>query len=275
MKKYLKISFLIIFATLISCKPTQEVQDDKTVIYNLKPSLRTAFPNLTFANPIEITHAGDQRLFVVEQVGRIRVFTNDSLADKAEIFLDIASRINSGGEKGLLGLAFHPDFSRNGFFFVNYTRGNLETVVARYKVSASNPNQADANSEAILLTFTQPYSNHNGGKLAFGPDGMLYVSSGDGGSGGDPQNNSQNRENLLGKILRIDVNGKDKGNYSIPSDNPYKNNTQRFREEIWAYGLRNPWRMSFDRKTGELWAGDVGQNKREEIDIIVKGGNYG
>lgn len=178
---------------------------------------------------------------------------------------------------GLLGLAFHPQYKTNGYFYVNYTRRSpLETLISRFKVKTSDPNLADPESESVLLRFRQPYENHNGGKVAFGKDGFLYISTGDGGSGGDPGNRAQNRKELLGKILRIDVNKNSAGlNYDIPMDNPYANNDEGYRPEIYAYGMRNAWRFTFDRETGALWAGDVGQNKYEEIDIIEKGGNYG
>ena len=235
-----------------------------------------AFPKLSFSDPVDFTHANDgtNRLFVVEQKGIIRVFENNAATDKSTVFLDIDARVSSGGEMGLLGVTFHPDYKKNGYFFVNYTRDSprRQTVVSRFK---ANGQMADPNSETILFTFDQPYSNHNGGQVAFGADGFLYVSTGDGGSGGDPQNNSQNRKNLLGKILRVDVNSSEKGNYGIPKDNPYFGNTEEFREEIYAYGLRNPWRFSFDSVTKNLWTGDVGQNKVEEIDVVTKGGNYG
>ena len=202
---------------------------------------------------------------------------NKADVKKPSIFLDISNQVESGGEKGLLGLAFHPDYKNNGYFYVNYTSGDpLETVISRFKANTSNPNTADPKSEVVLLRFRQPYENHNGGKVAFGNDGFLYIAVGDGGSGGDPGNRAQNRKELLGKILRIDVN-KPSGNlkYSIPADNPFAGNKQGFREEIYAYGMRNPWRFNFDRQTGALWAGDVGQNKIEEVDIIENGGNYG
>ncbi len=235
-----------------------------------------AFPKLSFNSPVDFTHASDgsNRLFVVEQRGVIQVFENNVNTETKSVFLDIVSRVASGGEMGLLGLTFHPDFKTNGFFFVNYTRNSprRQTVIARFK---ANGQTADPNSETILLTFDQPYTNHNGGQLAFGADGYLYIATGDGGSGGDPQNYAQNRASLLGKMLRIDVNSTSKGNYGIPKDNPYVGNTQGFNEEIYAYGLRNPWRFSFDSVTKDLWTGDVGQNKVEEIDVITKGGNYG
>lgn len=243
------------------------------------PAVRTvnAYPALSFEAPVEYTHANDgtNRVFVVEQPGRIRVFTNDPNVKTAATYLDIKRNVAYGGEMGLLGLAFHPDFKKNGYFFVNYTKDNpRETVIARYKASSADAMRVDPASEVVLLRFRQPYANHNGGKLMFGPDGYLYIATGDGGSGGDPQNNGQDRTNLLGKILRIDVNKTDKGNYGIPADNPFVGNREKYREEIFAYGLRNPWRFSFDDE-GRLWAGDVGQNKLEEINVVTKGGNYG
>jgi len=239
---------------------------------------REAFPALTFTSPVDMQHAGDgsNRLFVVEQQGVIKVFENSSSVSTSAIFLDIKSKVTSGGERGLLGLAFHPDYENNGYFFVNYTQGNpLKTIIARYKANQPSGNLADPVSETVVLTFDQPYANHNGGSLQFGKDGFLYIATGDGGSGGDPQNNAQNRGNLLGKILRIDVDGTEKGAYSIPTDNPFVKNTEQFREEIFAYGLRNPWKISFDPVTDYLYAADVGQNEREEINLITKGGNYG
>ncbi len=235
-----------------------------------------AYPKLNFEAPVEYTHAGDgtNRVFVIEQAGRIRVFDNNPNAATAGTYLDIRDKVAYGGEMGLLGLAFHPKFRDNGYFFVNYTKDNpRETVVSRFKASASNASQIDPKSEVVLFTFRQPYANHNGGKLAFGPDGYLYVATGDGGSGGDPQNNGQNKSSWLGKILRVDVNSTEKGHYGIPKDNPFVGK-EGLRQEIYAYGLRNPWRFSFDEQ-GRLWTGDVGQDKIEEIDIVSKGGNYG
>jgi glucose/arabinose dehydrogenase len=239
-----------------------------------------AFPKLRFQSPVDLTHSNDgsNRLFVLEQEGTIRVFDNNSTASSSQEFLNIKKKVSYGGEAGLLGLAFHPDYKNNGFFYLNYTRknsGKLETAIVRYKVNAGNKNQADPGSETVLFTFNQPFDNHNGGAVKFGKDGYLYISTGDGGSWGDPSNNGQNKSAWLGKILRIDVNSTTKGNYGIPADNPFAGNKEGFREEIYAYGLRNPWRISFDDVTNTLWAGDVGQNTREEIDVIVKGGNYG
>ncbi len=237
-----------------------------------------AFPSLNFDSPVDFTFANDgsPRLFVVEQRGIIRTFENKPEVKNHEVFLDLRNKVEFGGEMGMLGLAFHPDYMQNGYFFVNYISGkgdNRRTVVSRFKVS--NQKKADPASETVLFTFPDPYSNHNGGQLVFGNDGYLYISTGDGGSWGDPHNNSQNRQTFLGKILRIDVNSTSKGNYGIPEDNPYVKNQSGFLEEIYAYGLRNPWRFSIDRTTNTIWAGDVGQNSVEEIDIIVKGANYG
>ncbi|MBN1447291.1 MAG: PQQ-dependent sugar dehydrogenase, partial [Bacteroidetes bacterium] len=173
--------------------------------------------------------------------------------------------------------AFHPNYETNGFLYLNYTAADpRRTVIARYRVTDTDPNSADPASETVLLEISQPYSNHNGGQIAFGPDGYLYISTGDGGSGGDPQNNAQNRSNLLGKILRIDVDNPSHGDaYGIPADNPFFGNAEGWAEHIYAWGLRNPWRFSFDTVTGRLWAGDVGQNRFEEVDIIDRGKNYG
>ncbi|RRB06401.1 PQQ-dependent sugar dehydrogenase [Larkinella rosea] len=240
--------------------------------------LENAFPNLTFSRPVEFTPVGDNsnRICIVEQEGRILVFENTTTAKKATVFLDVRNKVSSEGEMGLLGLAFHPDFRNNGYFYTYHTkRKPLETVITRYKASTAGELVVIPSSETVVLRFDQPYDNHNGGKIAFGPDGYLYISTGDGGAWGDPHGNAQNRSSWLGKILRIDVNRSEKGNYGIPSDNPFSGNQEGLREEIYAYGLRNPWRFSFDRKTGQMWAGDVGQNQFEEIDIITKGGNYG
>ena len=243
-------------------------------------NFEVAFPNLTFSSALDLQNSGDgtNRLFAVERNGIIKVFPNQPDVSSTKIFLNITDRVTAGGETGLLGLAFHPDYETNGFFYVNYTAPSpLRTVISRFQVSSSNPDSADKNSELILLEYNQPFSNHNGGCVAFGPDGNLYISSGDGGSGGDPQNNAQNITNLLGKIIRIDVdNPQAPLNYGIPSDNPFVDSTNvNIRKEIYAWGLRNTWRFSFDNVTGWLWAGDVGQGEWEEIDIIQNGKNYG
>ena len=240
-----------------------------------------AFPSLpAIDQPVELTASddGSNRIFVLSQKGTINMFSNSATVSSKSIFLDITSKVTSGGEMGLLGLAFDPDYKTNGYFYINYNRRNpsLETVIARYRVSADNPNAADPNSEEILLTYAQPFENHKGGKLAFGNDKYLYIAVGDGGSGGDPHGNGQNKKVLLGKILRIDVSKSGtNAKYTIPQDNPFKGSTDGTREEIYAYGMRNPWRFNIDRKTGLIWAADVGQDKIEEIDIIDKGANYG
>jgi glucose/arabinose dehydrogenase len=221
--------------------------------------------------PLLVTTAGDGsgRLFVVEQPGRIRIVRDAQL--EPEPFLDISDRLVSGGEQGLLGLAFHPRYEQNGRFFVNYTDTSGDTVIAEFRVSADDPDRADPGSERVVLSFDQPFANHNGGNLVFGPDGYLWIGTGDGGSAGDPMGNGQDLGTLLGKMLRIDVDHRDRGlAYAIPPDNPFTGKLGA-RPEIWAYGLRNPWRYSFDRQTGDLWIGDVGQNAFEEIDHVPSG----
>ena len=210
----------------------------------------------SFNSPVEIKNAGDERLFIVEQSGKIKILNQDGTVNSTP-FLDIEDRVSTNAnERGLLGLAFHPNYPENPFFFVNYTNNSGATTISKFSVSA---NQDIANdSETILLEINQPYANHNGGCINFGPDGNLYIGMGDGGSGGDPQNYSQNTESLLGKMLRINVNS---GAYSIPENNPYG-------DEIWSVGLRNPWKFSFDSLNGDLWIADVGQNEYEEINMV-------
>lgn len=245
------------------------------------PSVRlmNAFPGLEFLRPVDIQHAGDGsgRLFVVEQTGTIRVFDDDSSVREAAVFLDLRDRIYYGhNEEGLLSLAFHPKFAENRQFFVYYSANRPRRgVLSRFTVDSVSADRADASTEEVILEVEQPWGNHNGATVLFGPDAYLYVSLGDGGAANDPHGNGQNLGTLLGSILRIDVDRRETGSlYSIPKDNPFVDRDGA-RPEIWAYGLRNVWRMSFDRETGELWAGDVGQNRWEEIDLIVKGGNYG
>ena len=248
---------------------------DETGTWGVEP----AFPNLKFERPVDLTHAGDgsNRLFVVEQDGRVMVFPNDPEAESAKVFLDLRDIVRrEHNEEGLLGLAFHPKYRENGQFFVFYSITPQGSVVARYQRSADDPDTADRTSEVRLLEYAKPYGNHNGGSLKFGPAGYLYVAIGDGGSANDPHGNGQNLETIFGSILRIDVDQKQPPlNYSIPADNPFTKRDGRVRPEIWAYGLRNPWRLAFDRKTGGLWTGDVGQDQFEEIDFVVRGGNYG
>ncbi|KXK55102.1 MAG: PQQ-dependent sugar dehydrogenase [Chlorobi bacterium] len=235
--------------------------------------------SLTFQAPVEITSArdGSNRLFVLEQQGIVRVFANTPTATSADTFIDIRKKIIVGSELGLLGIAFHPNYKNNGYFYLSYTAKNpLRSVIARYSVSSTNPNVADTASEEIILQVDQPYNNNKAGKIGFGPDGYLYISLGDGGKTGDPENRAQNLSLLLGKVLRIDVNNAANGkNYSIPPDNPLIGNKQGYAEEIWACGFRNPWRFSFDPQTNRLWLGDVGLYTWEEINIVEKGKNYG
>ena len=220
---------------------------------------------------------GINKLYAVEQGGRIKILLNGQT--NTAPFLDISTMVSNGNEQGLLGLAFHPNYEINGHFFVNYTNTNGDTQISRFSVNNTNPDIADSSSELPILTYTQPFGNHNGGHLAFGPDGYLYISSGDGGASGDPQNRAQNKNTLLGKLLRIDVDNPTGGNnYGIPADNPFLGDPNA-KKEIWAYGLRNPWRFSFDfNATNYLWIADVGQGNIEEINKVnatEAGLNYG
>ncbi len=230
-----------------------------------------------FNEPLFATHAGDERLFVVERTGTIRLLADDTVLETP--FLDLTSQVGSdASERGLLGLAFAPNYAESGLFYVYYTDLNGDTVVSRFQVS-DDPNVADAGSEEIVLTQPQPYWNHNGGMLAFGSDNYLYIGLGDGGSGGDPEGNGQRLDTLLGKILRIEVDPQYTGGepYAIPEDNPFVGDAEA-RPEIWAYGLRNPWRFSFDLDTGDLWIADVGQGEHEEVNTIgpvEAGANFG
>lgn len=227
-------------------------------------------------SPLDLQSAPGERgrLFVVEQGGRIRILRGGALL--AAPYLDLTARIASGGERGLLGLAFHPQYASNGRFFVNYTDRSGDTHISEFRAPTPAGDNADASSERELLFVRQPFANHNGGGLAFGPDGFLYIGLGDGGSGGDPLGNGQNLGTRLGKMLRIDVNGATP--FAVPPDNPFMGRAGAL-PEIWAYGLRNPWRFSFDRGAGDLYIGDVGQSTLEEIDVGLasrRGGeNYG
>lgn len=222
-------------------------------------------------NPIGLANAGDGsgRLFVLEQAGRIRILQNGNLLP--EPFLDIRDRISCCGERGLLGLAFHPRYAENGYFYVNYTDSNGNTVIARFQAANPQDLRADPASEMAILNIEQPYRNHNGGAVVFGPDGYLYLGLGDGGSAGDPLNAGQSTNTLLGKVLRIDIDAAEP--YAAPPDNPFTLGGGL--AEVWAYGLRNPWRISFDRLTGDLYIADVGQNTVEEINVLPSGSPSG
>jgi glucose/arabinose dehydrogenase len=243
-----------------------------TYTYNIE----NAFPNLSFNTPVGIYDSGDgtNRLFVVEKGGKIFVVNNTQNTTEKHLFLDLSLDVSTNGERGLLGLAFHPNYTSNGYFYVYYTKsGSGDSKISRFKVDPFNENLANQSSEFPILEVSQPFSNHNGGQIAFGPDNYLYIALGDGGGAGDPSGNGQNRMTLLGSILRIDVDSSSP--YAKPTDNPFYGNMDGYMEEIYAFGFRNPWRFSFDPITGALWAADVGQNSREEIDIVKIGTNYG
>jgi len=236
-------------------------------------TLERVYEDLDFSRLTNLVQTGD-KLFVTEQKGRIISFPIGQEAAHADVYLDIRDRVSdAGNEEGLLGLAFDPDFDSNGHFFVYYSAAQpRRSVVSRF---TANGSMADPESELVVMEVPQPFQNHNGGQIAFGPDGMLYIGLGDGGSGGDPQGNGQDPSTMLGTVLRIDVSGVGPGSgYSVPPGNPFVGNADA-RGEIWAYGFRNPWRFSFDRQTGGLWVGDVGQNSFEEINLVSPGGNYG
>ncbi|MDH3325477.1 MAG: PQQ-dependent sugar dehydrogenase [Gammaproteobacteria bacterium] len=269
------ISIGLILFSMIACKndnteaiinPSEKLSI-ATNIENTQFRLEETFPALTFSEPVGLYQSKNKQWFLIEQSGVIKTFSQNG--DNEQAFLNIKDRVRSGGERGLLGMALDPDFENNGYFYVCYTSEDNNSIISLF---SSKGYIADTKSEKILLSIPQPYSNHNGGQISFGPDGYLYIGLGDGGSGGDPKQNGQNINTLLGSMLRIDVS-KNNGAYAIPATNPFVN--ERGKKEIYAYGLRNPWRWSFDKKTGELWVGDVGQNQWEEIDLIKSGGNYG
>jgi quinoprotein glucose dehydrogenase len=286
MKTITSLALLLLLAVCPQLSAEEKVDTSPAPVKLVK-----VFPYLQIDRPIVITHANDgsNRLFIASQKGKIYVVPNtpeDEDLEEGKLFLDISDKViylDKKNEMGLLGMAFHPDFKNNGEFFVYYSSPetpNATSIISRFRVSKDDPSKALADSEEILLKVEQPAWNHNGGTIVFGPDGMLYIVFGDGGAGGDAFHNGQNLSSLLGSICRIDVDHKSPGlNYAIPKDNPFEDGKKPTfatkRKEIWAYGFRNPWRIAFDDKTGKLWAGDVGQNIWEEIDIVVKGGNYG
>ncbi|MEO6398916.1 MAG: PQQ-dependent sugar dehydrogenase [Tepidiformaceae bacterium] len=262
-----------------SAVPTAIPTPAGTATPSVSPGLQLSLEKVAsgFSKPLYVTEPADGsgRLFVVEQEGKVRVVKDGVVA--AQSFLDVAPLItSSGSEQGLLGLAFHPKYRENGRFFIAYTAKNGDNTLAEYRVSA-DPGKAEPGSAKVLLAIPDFAANHNGGMVAFGPDGYLFLSTGDGGQGGDPKANGQNKDALLAKILRIDVDSGDEAPYAIPASNPFAKGGGR--AEVWDYGLRNPWRFSFDRKTGDLWIADVGQNKYEEVNFEPAGGrgglNYG
>ena len=259
---------LMVLASVVACADAAPAPAHGPRIH-----LQTVVKGLS--SPVDIVSDGSpDRMFIVEQPGRVRLMTRGKLESRP--YLNIVDRVTHQGECGFLGIAFHPEFARNGYFYVNYTTGeprdkSLRTVISEFKADPK-AKTVDPSTERIVIEIQQPYNNHNGGQVMFGPDGMLYTGMGDGGAANDPQNRAQNPQELLGKILRIDVNTRD--GYLVPKDNPFVDD-KRFRPEIWAWGLRNPWRFSFDRETGTCYTGDVGQNLYEEVHVLEKGGNYG
>ena len=252
--------------TLTACfdKSTSSTttNNDQTIQISLEP----IFSNFEFNNPLAMYQSKTGQWFVVEQAGIIKTFKSNDTATTT--FLDIRDKVKFDGEMGLLGMALHPDFENNGIFFASYTGNDDVSYISRFE---SNNFIAHAQSESSILSVLQPYSNHNGGQISFGSDGYLYIGLGDGGLSGDPHDNGQKLDSLLGALLRIDINNTN--TYNIPADNPFVNKPGR--DEVYAYGLRNPWRWSFDKLTNDLWLADVGQNEREEVNLIQKGGNYG
>ncbi len=246
-------------------------------------AIQQAFPQLSVKRPVALTHFGDGsgRVVVASQLGTLYVLSSADDRTEPQTLVDLSDRViykDRENEEGFLGLAFHPNYRTNGQMFVYYTTADAEhtSVISRFRVSPNDPNRIDPDSEKEILRIKQPFWNHNGGTIAFGPDGYLYVGLGDGGMANDPMMNGQNLQTLLGSILRIDVDRTSAGRaYSIPEDNPFVGHAPLAREEIWAYGLRNVWRLAFDRQTGMLWAADVGQDTWEEINLITRGGNYG
>jgi glucose/arabinose dehydrogenase len=263
------IIFLLIISVLPACtsQPKIEAQNEQ------QKEMRLELVAQGLSSPLYVTAPpGDPRIFIVEQIGRIRIVKNGKLLPTP--FLNLSDRLRAAGEQGLLSMAFHPNYKSNGYFYVNYTDKKGDTHVERYSVS-KDPDVALHDGEKLILKVDQPFANHNGGHIQFGPDGMLYIAMGDGGSGGDPYGNGQNRSALLGKLLRIDIDHGDP--YSIPKDNPFVNDSN-YRGEIWAWGLRNPWRFAFDPPAKLLYIADVGQEHWEEVDVkpIDRGGlNYG
>ena len=268
---------MCIISMIVLCAGCSSSGNGSSSVNDKKLLIRTEQVISGLNSPLAITNAADGtgRLFITEQGGAIRILVNGALLP--DPFLDISGRISCCGERGLLGIAFPPDYKNKRYFYVNYTNSGGNTVISRFHVPLQSLNTADPNSEEIILTIAQPFSNHNGGHLAFGPDGYLYIGTGDGGSGGDPLNNAQSTGTLLGKMLRIDVES-GSSPYAIPPDNPYVGNAS-YRQEIWAVGLRNPWRYSFDQVEGHLFIADVVQNDYEEINFQSSqssgGENYG
>ena len=267
------LSFLFLFVSIAHAQETT-VPCNTSAPSNRLPQVQLLAVAAGFTQPVHLAVAPDHpdRLFIVEQPGTVRIVENGAV--RPEPFLDLKKQVRSGGERGLLSIAFHPRYRENGLFYVNYTGGSWQLTSRISEFARRDAWSARADKERLLIEIQQPYSNHNGGQIAFGADGMLYIGMGDGGSANDPHGHGQNLATLLGSMLRIDVTPGDSAAYRIPPDNPFVKRAGA-RAEAWAYGFRNPWRFSFDALTGELWAADVGQNAREEIDIVRAGLNYG
>ena len=273
---------LCLFLAAMLAAPLATMAADDIDTSAIGVSSRRVFPEVEIRRPIVVTHANDgsDRIFIASQYGVIHILENDEEAEDSTVFLDIEDQVvynDKQNEEGFLGLAFHPKYKQNGKFYAYYTTTSAPrvSVISEFTVSKNDPNKADPKSEREVLRIPQPFWNHNGGTICFGPDGYLYIGLGDGGKGGDPFGNGQNLSTWLGSILRIDVDNQDKGKgYAVPKDNPFVGK-EGAKPEIYAYGLRNVWRMSFDRKTGHFWVADVGQKLWEEINIVTKGGNYG
>ncbi|MBM6614343.1 PQQ-dependent sugar dehydrogenase [Desemzia sp. RIT804] len=299
-KRFLFLLFSLIL--LVSCTPSEEEttssssqtesssETDQSVTESQEESITVpenfesvtyeiidAYENLSFNQPLYFTSVNSDSniVFVVERTGRVYSFENTPTVNEKEVFIDLSDSISlDGSEMGLLGLAFHPEFKENGYFYVNYTTAQ-GTILSRFEADPTTY-ETTLDSEVILMEFPQPYSNHNGGHITFGPDGYLYIGTGDGGGSGDPQNNAQSLNEIYGKLLRIDVDTQTNSlPYGIPDDNPFRGNEEGYREEIFAYGLRNPWKFSFDVEREWLWLADVGQDAVEEINLIEAGKNYG
>ncbi len=265
----LRVALALIFVLSLSLREDAHAQE----FYEIA----NAFPDLTFSLPIDIESDGLGWLYVVEQAGKIHRFASNSSATEAAVFLDLSDRVHVDNEAGLLSIVFHPEFESNGYFYIYYiVQEPLRSVLSRYSIDKDDPSRADPDSELILLEISQPTDRHNGGGTAFDADGYLFLSLGDGSMGRDAFNQAQDLTTLLGSIIRIDVDQTEDGlNYGIPADNPFVGNTSGYREEIYAYGFRNPWRFSIDEETGRIWVGDVGEEDWEEVNVVVKGGNYG
>jgi glucose/arabinose dehydrogenase len=269
-------ALLCLVLSLVACNPGLVNKPNPGPTPNPSGTVSLLTVATGLEQPLYLTNTGNKDLYVVEKTGRVKILENAGSTPRATPFLDVSSKLAPGDERGLLSIAFHPQYATNGFVFVYYTATDGALTISRFKANPVSK-LVDANSERLLLSIPHLAGNHNGGQLQFGPDGFLYIGTGDGGGGGDPDGNGQNKQTLLGKMLRIDVNSSAPEGYGIPNDNPFK--VTGGAQAVWAFGLRNPWRFSFDHVSGDLWIGDVGQDKLEEINFTPKGTvaprNYG